>query len=201
MAERFTAGYVFWMKTFRGVAALAVLVAGSFAGGCYMMRRSSGAGQTSFTSPRQLDPAAIAVPADYRIELVASGLTFPVGVAFDDRGGTFVVESGYSYGEVFTEPRLLRIEDGGRAAPVASGGKGGPWTGVAFHAGSFYVADGNVLEGGRLLRISPTGQIETLVSGLPSFGDHHTNGPVVGAACVPDEVSGPPRPWRHAIVR
>jgi glucose/arabinose dehydrogenase len=36
-----------------------------------------------------------------------------------------------------------------------------------------------VLEGGRILRISPSGTITPLISNLPSFGDHHTNGPVV----------------------
>lgn len=148
---------------------------------CYVMRPSSGAGQASFSAPRRLDPADVAVPAGYRVELVASGLTFPVGVAFDDAGEVYVVESGYSYGEVFTEPRLLRIEQDGTPTPIASGGKGGPWTGAAFHGGSFFVADGNVLEGGRLLRISREGKIDTLVAGMPSFGDHHTNGPIVGA--------------------
>jgi glucose/arabinose dehydrogenase len=149
--------------------------------GCYVMRPSSGAGQTKAPRVSSLSAEAIQVPAGYRIELVASELTFPVGAAFDDSGRVYVVESGYSYGEDFTEPRLLRIESDGRAVTVASGGKGGPWTGVAFHAGNFFVADGNVLEGGRLLRISPDGKINPLITGLPSFGDHHTNGPAIGS--------------------
>jgi glucose/arabinose dehydrogenase len=148
--------------------------------GCYAIRPSSGAGQTTFNGPRAFSPEAIAVPQGYRIELVASGLTFPVGAAFDDSGRLHVVESGYSYGEDFTEPRLLRLEADGRATLVASGQRGGPWTGVTFHQGNFYVADGNVLEGGRILRIGPGGQMHAVVSGLPSFGDHHSNGPVMG---------------------
>src|SRR3954468_15450178 len=147
---------------------------------CYVMRPSSGAGQTSAPTDRQLSPEYIRLPAGYQIELIASGLTFPVGAAVDDNGRLYVVESGYSYGEDFTEPRLLRIESDGRAIPIATGGKGGPWTGVVYHRGNFFVADGNVLEGGRLLRISPDGKIDALVTGLPSFGDHHTNGPAVG---------------------
>src|SRR5688572_18643892 len=115
---------------------------------CYMMRPSSGAGENAGPTPRTLSPAAIALPTGHQIELVASGLTFPVGAALDDGGLLHVVESGYAYGEDFTEPRLLRIEPDGRAVPIASGGKGGPWTGVVFHQGNFYVADGNVLEGG-----------------------------------------------------
>jgi len=40
---------------------------------------------------------------------------------------------GYSYGEVWTVPRLLRIQPGGEATVVASGGKNGPWTAVTHH--------------------------------------------------------------------
>src|SRR4051812_16076951 len=100
---------------------------------CYVMRPSSGAGQTATPANRQLAPDAIQLPAGYQVDLVASGLTFPVSAALDDNGRLYVVESGYSYGEDFTEPRLLRIEPDGRAVPIATGGKGGPWTGVVYH--------------------------------------------------------------------
>src|SRR4051812_5743257 len=110
-----------------GIAALVTLSS------CYVMRPSSGAGQTATPANRQLSPEAIRLPAGYQIELIASGLTFPVSAAVDDNGRLYVVESGYSYGEDFTEPRLLRIESDGRAVPIATGDKGGPWTGVAFH--------------------------------------------------------------------
>lgn len=160
-------------------AALLVVCATALSS-CYVMRPSSGAGQTTRPTPRKLQASAIKVPEGYTVQLVASGLTFPVGTAVDDGGRLHVVESGYSYGEDFTEPRLLRVEADGSTTVVASGGRGGPWTGVVHHGGKFYVADGNVLEGGRLLSISADGRIEALVSDLPSFGDHHTNGPAVG---------------------
>lgn len=80
----------------------------------------------------------------------------------------------------WTTPRLLRIEPDGRKTILAEGGRNGPWTGVTFHRGTFFVAEGGQLEGGRILQISADGQIRTLISGLPSRGDHHTNGPVVG---------------------
>jgi hypothetical protein len=42
------------------------------------------------------------------------GLTFPSGITFDDQGRVYVIETGYSYGEVWAVPRLLRVEsDGG----------------------------------------------------------------------------------------
>jgi glucose/arabinose dehydrogenase len=159
------------------VAAVAVVVA---MGGCFAIRPSRGGGQTTFTGPRHIDAADVAVPAGYRIEVVARGFTFPTGVAFDDAGRIHVIEAGYSYGEVFTTPRLIQVDAGGRLNPIASGDNNGPWTGVAFAGGAFYVAEGGQLAGGRLLRISADGAVTRLVEGLPSHGDHHTNGPAIG---------------------
>ena len=73
-----------------------------------------------------------------------------------------VVEAGYSYGEVFTTPRLMRVNKDGSTTEVARGGKNGPWTGVAFARGSFFVAEGGQLEGGRILRITPDGRTTVL---------------------------------------
>ena len=149
--------------------------------GCYGMRPSAGGGTMSeLVAERKVDPADIALPDGYTAEVVATGLTFPTGVAFDDSGTPYVVEAGYSYGEVWDTPRLLRIE-GGRPAVVAGGGKNGPWTGVARHDGVFFIAEGGALEGGRILRITDQGQIRSIVEALPTRGDHHTNGPAVGS--------------------
>jgi glucose/arabinose dehydrogenase len=163
------------------VRRLTFVVASAFLiSACYSMRPSDGGGQTSFEPPRQLNPADVALPAGYRIEVAASGLTFPTGVAFDGQGRPYVTESGYSYGEVFTTPRLVRIEPNGRATVIATGGRNGPWNGLTFSNGSFYVAEGGELEGGRILRITPDGHVTAIVSGLPSKGDHHTDGPAAG---------------------
>jgi len=148
--------------------------------GCFSMRKSEGGGQTRFITPRTFDPADVAVPPGYTIELVTSGLTFPTGVAFDDAGRPFVIEAGYSYGEVWTTPRLLRVESDGGHTPVAEGGKNGPWTGIAYHRNAFFIAEGGELEGGRIIKVSPDGAMDILVRDLPSRGDHHTNGPAIG---------------------
>ena len=147
--------------------------------GCFRMRASKGGGQTDAITSRVVTPADIAVSPGYKIEVVAEGLTFPSGVTFDEKGRAYVVETGYSYGEVWTEPKLIRIEENGSLTTIAKGGKNGPWTGVAFDNGFFYVAEGGALEGGKILRISQTGEIKVLVQDLPSVGDHHTNGPAV----------------------
>jgi glucose/arabinose dehydrogenase len=148
--------------------------------GCYGLRPSAGGGQTSFDPPRLLQPADVALPDSYEIEVVADGLVFPTGVAFDADGGIYVVESGYSYGEAWTTPRLLRIDAAGRRQTILEGGRNGPWTGVSFHNGHFYVAEGSQLADGSILRITPQGEMTVLARGLPSQGDHHTNGPVIG---------------------
>lgn len=146
--------------------------------GCWSVLPSRGGGQTSAPSERRADPSGIALPDGYRAEVVATGLTFPTGVAFDNQGGVYVLEAGYSYGEVWTTPRLLKIEDGGRPSVVATG-ENAPWNGVVFHDGAFYIADGGEKNGGRILRVTPDGGISPVVQGLPSLGDHHTNGPAV----------------------
>src|SRR4051812_29561190 len=154
--------------------------------GCYTMRGSEGGAEVKLApgEGRRVTPADVALPQGYKIEAVATGLTFPTGVAFDRDGRPHVTEAGYSYGESFTTPRLLRIEQNGQPTVVASGPSGqqnnGPWNGVLFYEGNFYVAEGGTARGGRILRVTPDGQIITLVDNLPSVGDHHTNGPCVG---------------------
>jgi len=148
--------------------------------GCYPVRPSAGGGQTSAPATRAIRPADIALPPRYSIEAVATGLTFPTSVIFDDKGMPFVVEAGYSYGESFTTPRLLRVDSGGGPTQVAAGNRNGPWNGGSFSGGSFYVAEGGEMEGGRILRITRDGAVTPIVENLPSTGDHHTNGAILG---------------------
>lgn len=161
-------------------AALAVILAASLFG-CYRTTRPAHCEQIEMIAGRAVDANDIALPAPYRIEAVATGLSFPTGITFDGEGRPYVVEAGYSYGELWTTPRLIRIEqDGGKTVIVE--GKNGPWTGAVFHDGDFFIAEGGELEGGRILRVSAkdNGKVTVIVEGLPSRGDHHTNGPVIG---------------------
>jgi glucose/arabinose dehydrogenase len=148
--------------------------------GCWSLLPSSGGGQTSSPDRRSPNPADVALPDGYRAEVVATGLTFPTAVTFDGDGGVYVLEAGYSYGEVWTTPRLLRIDPGGSPTVIATG-ENPPWNGVVFHGGSFYVAEGGEKSGGRILRVAQDGKITPIVEDLPSVGDHHTDGPAVGS--------------------
>ena len=146
---------------------------------CYRMRASKGGGEIATVAPRATNPSDVLLMPGYKIEVVADRLTFPSGVAFDNGGGLYVIETGYSYGEVRGIPKLMRIDNSGARTIIAQGSDNGPWNGVVFHDNNFYVAEGGVAHGGKILKISPAGEITTLVDGLPSVGDHHTNALVV----------------------
>lgn len=151
-------------------------------GGCYRTLPSNGGGQVARAvaepGARDVNAADVWVPPGYRIEAVFQGLTFPTGVTFDEDGNVYVVESGYSYGEVWTHPRLLELYGRG-AAKVIAKGHNGPWNGVTYKDGYFYVAEGGEAQGGRILKIDRKGNVTALAQNLPSLGDHQTNGPVV----------------------
>jgi len=164
----------------RGSALVASLLVVSSIG-CYRILPGSGGGRVKANPDRPINAADISLEEGYTIEPVASGLTFPTGVTWDDQNRMYVVESGYSYGEVFTQPRLLRVEPDGNLTTIATGENNGPWNGVAFSRGAFWVAEGGSMDGGRVLRISPDGKIERVVDNIPSGGDHHVDGPIAAA--------------------
>jgi hypothetical protein len=143
------------------------------------MRASKGGGQIDAITQRVIHASDIALQPGYKIEAVTSGLTFPTACAFDDEGKLYAIEAGYSYGEVWSEPKLLRIDGDGKSTLIAKGARNGPWTGVSFYNGAFYIAEGGEMDGGKILKITKDGNITPLVSNLPSVGDHHTNGPVI----------------------
>lgn len=147
--------------------------------GCYRWRHSRGGGENVTTTVRTVNPLHVALPPGYKIEAVSSGLTFPSAVAFDESNNLYAIETGYSYGEVWGQPKLLRIDANGKTYAVATGPKNGPWTGITWHNGAFYIAEGGEEEGGRILKVTKDGTITPLIANLPSVGDHHTNGPVI----------------------
>lgn len=164
----------------RKLVVASACLAGLVLEACYVLKPSRGGAQID---PQEAvrpdyDPRGVALPKGYRMSLVASGLTFPTGVCFDADNVPCVVESGYSYGEVWHTPRLLRIADT-RTDVIAVGGRNGPWNGVDWADGAFYVTEGGSMEGGKLLRIDDAGGVRELATRLPSMGDHHVNGPIV----------------------
>lgn len=137
-------------------ALLLIVFAGLY--GCYGIRQSQGGGEAKIEE-RKINPSDIALPEGYSIGAVATDLTFPTGIAFDEQGEAYVVESGYSYGEEWAEPRLLKLEASGNTSVVAAGSKNGPWNGLDYHNGDFYVSEGGQMEGGKILKISTAGRL------------------------------------------
>jgi glucose/arabinose dehydrogenase len=159
---------------------IVLLVAVLLAKSVFQFRGSEGGGEVAFEPPRRVDAADVLLPSGYRAEVVATGLTFPVAVAFDDSARLYVLEAGYAYGEKWTVPRLIRLDPGGRKTEIARG-ELPPWTGISFANGRFYISEGGAKEpGGRILAVTPGGQMSVVIDSLPSYGDHHTNRPVPG---------------------
>jgi hypothetical protein len=146
---------------------------------CYRLRSSDGGGQIKEVRERKINTNDIALTEGFHIEPIASGLNFPTGIAIDEQGLLFVTESGYAYGEVWTTPSLIRIDPDGRKTTMAIGNKNGPWNGVYYHRGHFYIAEGGQMEGGRILKVDYEGHYQIVAENLPGYGDHHTNGPVI----------------------
>ena len=161
------------------VAAVTIVFSGCAEIGGVVQKESQtrGGAEAVFAGARSVKPADISLPPGYRIEAVATGLTYPTGVVFDDANRPHIIESGYAYGERYTTARLIRIEPDGKKKTIARG-KNQPWTGATFHQGAFYVAQGGYP--GRIVRITPDGSTSVIADGIPSKGDHHTNGPVIG---------------------
>jgi glucose/arabinose dehydrogenase len=147
--------------------------------GCFKLRGHYGTKSYDVVA-RPVNSNDIIVPDGYKIEALPGSFNFPSGITIDDSGNVYVLEAGYSYGEIFTVPKLLRVEASGKQTVIAEGSKNGPWTAVDYYKGHFYISEGGSLEGGRILKVTPEGKISRLVENLPSFGDHHTDGVVVG---------------------
>jgi glucose/arabinose dehydrogenase len=134
-----------------------------------------GAGPSAEGAGPKLNAAALRVPAGYTADIVANDLDFASAVAVDENGTVFVGEAGYSYGDVRSDARVVRINATGQPEVVANGFNA-PLTGLAVRAGQLYVSHAGVIS-----RIDlANGQRTDLVSGLPSYGDHFNESIAVG---------------------
>ena len=86
---------------------------------CYRMHASRGGGQTNAPATRTVTSSDIALHPGYKIEPVTTELNFPSGATFDDKGQLYVTEAGYCYGEVWTEPKLIHIDEKGKKTTIA----------------------------------------------------------------------------------
>ncbi len=142
-----------------------------FVGGCYTLKVSDGGGQNVlFSGTRLVDAKDVAVPEGYVVSVVAQNLNLPSGLACDDLGNVYVIESG----DDGTAPRLLRVGTTNESVAV---GTGGAWNGLGFYQGNFFVAQMDS-DGGRIVKIDSKGKQTNLVENLPSLGDYPAGTPL-----------------------
>lgn len=109
---------------------------------------------------------SVMLPAGYRMEQVASGLTFPTSVTWDENGRMYVLEAGSAPGpKAVGSGRVLRID--GDAKSVVLDGLIAPASDVKFLNGEMYVAHRGTLS------VVRGGARVDLITDLP-WGDYST---------------------------
>ncbi len=156
-------------------------------------------------------PSNIVISPGYSITAVATGLNFPTAMTF--AGNTiWVTEAG-----IGTPPTVKRIDRNGTvttvltSAMLPAGKLAAPLTGILFARGWFWLVhrqtNSNGVPVGAISRFQshdPVGTFQTVLSGLPSFGDHPASQIVFGpdgrayfnvAAPTNSSVVGPDNGW------
>ncbi|HVL69068.1 MAG TPA: PQQ-dependent sugar dehydrogenase [Vicinamibacterales bacterium] len=114
------------------------------------------------------DAKAARVPPGYRVEIAVKDLIYPSSVEFDDQGNLFIAEAGYIYGDLVAPARILRVRQD--RIEVVAEQLNGPVTDLLWHQGRLYIS-----HRGKISVLDPGGSVRDLVTGLPSWGDHHNN--------------------------
>jgi len=128
--------------------------------------------------PRGFAPADVLLPAGYRAEVIATGLSAPVMTTFGPDGAAYVVESGH---KVDDPPGIRRVDVGGGKPTHLHTFAGTDWVETGAVTGAIFVGEALIVTNtDRVVRIDPDGTVTTIVDGLPGRGDHQTNHPLLG---------------------
>lgn len=107
----------------------------------------------------------VGLPPGFSIELVASGIDAPIGIAVAEDGTVYAAPSGFLGGT----PEIVRIEEDGSTTVIASEGMQAPITDLAFGPdGRLYVSHATAIATVDLER----GTVTPLITGLPALGNH-----------------------------
>jgi glucose/arabinose dehydrogenase len=144
--------------------------------GCTVIRPSVPQAVLRKDMPRIPDPdaAAAQVPSGYKVEVFMKDLVWPTSVDFDENDNMYVAEAGYAYGDPFAVAQIFRITEAGEITRFADGFNG-PITDILWHNGRLFVS-----HKGKISVVGTDGNVQDLVTGLPSFGDHFNNQMTVG---------------------
>ena len=158
------------------VSTYVMLVAILFLAGCTISRTSVPQGILPRELPKVPDADAVAaqVPPGYKVEVFMKDLVWPTSVDFDESGNVYVAEAGYAYGDPFAVAQIFRITAAGQINRFADGFNG-PITDILWHNGRLYVS-----HKGKISAVGTDGNVQDLITGLPSFGDHFNNQMTIG---------------------
>jgi glucose/arabinose dehydrogenase len=114
----------------------------------------------------------LSLPNGYTAEAVAWNLTLPTSVTFDANGSMYIAESGYIYGELKPQPRILKVDQNGNVSVFVDRFLNEPVNDIEFNQnnGLLYVSHRGIIS-----TVDAGGLVNNIIIGLPSMGDHHNN--------------------------
>lgn len=114
----------------------------------------------------------LSLPDGYTAEAVAWNLTLPSSVTFDANGSMYIAESGYIYGELKPQPRILKVDQNGNVSVFVDRLLSEPINDIEFNQnnGLLYVSHRGIIS-----TVDAGGLVDNIIIGLPSMGDHHNN--------------------------
>lgn len=118
---------------------------------------------------RKVNPEDIKVPNGYKVEAYAVGLTTPINMIFTPENEMYIADAGITD----NNGKVLKLI--GNSFQVIADGFNPPLTGINYYEGNIYVS-----HRGKITVVKPDGSKTDIISGLPSFGDHHNNRVVFG---------------------
>ena len=125
-------------------------------------------------------PSNVVVPPGYTLTAVATGLNFPTAITFQG-DSIWVTEAG-----IITPPAVKKVDQKGNtttmltASMLPPGVLIGPFTGITFADGWIWLVHQQTATSGgvpvgaisKFMPRDPAGTFQTVLSGLPFFGDH-----------------------------
>jgi glucose/arabinose dehydrogenase len=114
----------------------------------------------------------LSLPDGYTAEAVAWNLTLPTSVTFDANGSMYIAESGYIYGELKPQPRILKVDQNGNVSVFVDRLLSEPINDIEFNQnnGLLYVSHRGIIS-----TVDAGGLVNNIIIGLPTMGDHHNN--------------------------
>ena len=130
------------------------------------------------------DVSTITVPAGFAVEKVATGLTYPTSLTWDDHGTMYVAEAGGGLNpEQLAPSRILKVTSGKieEVANVSDQGVMASLVGLTWYDGDFYITHRAEDLTGAVSRVSRDGQVTQLFKGIiDSQSEHQINDIRVG---------------------